>query len=104
MIFFKNNRMKKIIKTKEKNNKGQIQTIYKLDRVEYDICLQELSTKEAIDTWGVSIISRKQMFSDELLSIGDLVYIDENVYEIEDKLYDCFAIKNSDIKVGVING
>lgn len=99
MVFFKNEDMQKVIKSKIKDDTGKIVTTFLLDEAIYRVSLQPISEKERTYTWGQSIKSKKQIFCDESLNTDDLIYCKGKVYEIEDSLYNCYAIQESNVKL-----
>ncbi|SQB99777.1 Uncharacterised protein [Clostridium paraputrificum] len=103
MVFFKNADMQKVIKSKIKDDTGKIVTTFLLDETIYRVSLQPISEKERTYTWGQSIKSKKQIFCDESLNVNDLIYCKGKVYEIEDSLYNCYAIQESDVKINEDN-
>lgn len=106
MIFFKNKTIETTIKTKVKNNIGQlVNEGYKKDGNTYRVNVQPMDIKAIKYTFGEDIIADFQMYHDELLNVKDIIVMNNKTYSIEKVIpwntYNLYAIKSIDVEVTV---
>lgn len=104
MVFFKNADIETTIKTKIKNEVGQLVEAYTRGNNSIRVNIQPIDIKAIKYTWGEEIKSQFQMYADELFSVGDIIIWKNKTYEIEKHIpwnsYNLYAIKD---KVVVIS-
>lgn len=104
MVFFADDKLFKIIKTKRKNEYGQIVEINTLDPLPYIVNVQPIEEKNVKYTFGEGIESTLQAYVEKEMKfcIGDILLYENCTYEIEKKIawktYDIVAMKRVEIK------
>lgn len=100
--YFYNKEVYTTIKTKDKNNKGQIIVTYKKDSL-FKADIQPITEKSKKINWGINLSSTKEMYADIELKVGDIIIYKSRTYEIEARVewdtYSIYALKEVDVNV-----
>lgn len=101
MVFIKNATIETVIKTSIKNNIGQVIEGYKKSGISYKVNIQPIDIKSIKYTWGEDIISKYQVYADEILEVGDIIIWNNKTFEVEKVIdyinYRLYAIRDKEV-------
>ena len=102
MIFFKNATMYTTTRTESQNEIGQVIKTY-VKNEEYRVNLQPIEESAIQTTWGSDIKGKYNIYTDVKLNVGDIVEVNEVVYEIEKAIYwndyNLYSLIESDVEL-----
>lgn len=102
MVFFKNATIYTTKKTTVRNAIGQLISTYMKDK-ELNVNIQPITEESKSKDWGTDINAQYNMYSDELLSVGDLVSYNNKSYTIVKAIYwntySIYALSEADVEV-----
>ena len=88
------------IKTKVKNNVGQLVENYEKDKL-FLADVQPLTKSKLIKEWGEDLKSTKEIYADIKCKVGDILIYNNEAYEIEARVewddYSIYAVKEVDV-------
>lgn len=88
------------IKTKTKNNLGQIVESYKKNKL-FFADVQPLTKSKIIKEWGEDLKSTKEIYADIKCKVGDILIYNDEAYEIEARVewddYSIYAVKEVNV-------